>query len=218
MKRAVKLLILLVLSFSLFAAAPMTAQALTEEEVREAVESQGEEAVAGNVWFLCAVAFLKVSQKIDSFMSSLGINVGHTGGSMLSEAMLAAKVISGGMKGGGKRFGGSGAGGDTGGMTGGIIGSSSRQIGRSAAKSATSEGKSGGIGGRIFQSSLSKKGEFANQVIGSVAKGSIGENGTITGDTAVMKRGQPPEQKPFMSMSIRWSTRATAILRTAYSF
>ncbi len=40
------------------------------------------EAVAGNVliWFLCAVSFLKISQKIDSFMASLGVNVGqHTG-------------------------------------------------------------------------------------------------------------------------------------------
>lgn len=36
---------------------------------------------------------LKVSQKIDSFMSSLGINVGHTGGSMLAEAMIAMRGI-----------------------------------------------------------------------------------------------------------------------------
>ena len=31
---------------------------------------------------------MKVSQKIDSFMASLGVNVGHTGGSMLAEAMM----------------------------------------------------------------------------------------------------------------------------------
>lgn len=36
---------------------------------------------------------LKVSQKIDNFMSSLGINVGHTGGSMLAEAMIAMRGI-----------------------------------------------------------------------------------------------------------------------------
>ena len=59
--------------------------ALTENEVQDEVSRIGREGVTGNifVWFLCAVAFLKVSQKIDSFMSSLGINVGHTGGSML---------------------------------------------------------------------------------------------------------------------------------------
>ena len=49
--------------------------ALEESEVQAQVEAVGKEAVAGNVliWFLCAIAFLKVSQKIDSFMSSLGI-------------------------------------------------------------------------------------------------------------------------------------------------
>jgi hypothetical protein len=31
---------------------------------------------------------VKVSQKIDSFMSSLGINVGHTGGSLMAEATI----------------------------------------------------------------------------------------------------------------------------------
>ena len=50
--------------------------ALTENEVQNEVTRIGREGVTGNifVWFLCAVAFLKVSQKIDSFMSSLGIN------------------------------------------------------------------------------------------------------------------------------------------------
>lgn len=70
--------------------------AITEAEVESEVAAVGKEAVTGNVliWFLCAVAFLKVSQKIDSFMSSLGVNVGHTGGSMLSEVIIAAKTIS----------------------------------------------------------------------------------------------------------------------------
>lgn len=60
------------------------------------VSASGKEGVAGNlfIWFLCAVAFLKISQKIDSFMQGLGINVGHTGGSMLAEAMLAARSIA----------------------------------------------------------------------------------------------------------------------------
>ena len=48
---------------------------LTEAQVEEAVAEQGKEAVTGNVfiWFLCAIAFLKVSQKIDSFMASWGL-------------------------------------------------------------------------------------------------------------------------------------------------
>ena len=71
--------------------------AVTEAEVQEQVEAVGKESVTSNVfiWFLCAIAFLKVSQKIDSFMSSLGINVGNTGGSMLTELMLAARSFSG---------------------------------------------------------------------------------------------------------------------------
>ena len=45
--------------------------AVTEADV----QAVGKETAAGNVliWFLCAIAFLKISQKIDSFMSSLGI-------------------------------------------------------------------------------------------------------------------------------------------------
>ena len=58
-----------------------SAFAISESDVESAVSASGKEAVSGNVlvWFLCAIAFLKVSQKIDSFLSSLGLNVGHTG-------------------------------------------------------------------------------------------------------------------------------------------
>ena len=70
----------------------MTVLAVSEADV----EAVGKEAASGNllIWFLCAIAFLKVSQKIDSFMGSLGINVGHTGGSMLAELMVAARGIT----------------------------------------------------------------------------------------------------------------------------
>ena len=70
--------------------------AIEESEVEAAVNATSREEVTGNVliWFLCAVAFLKISQKIDSFMSSLGINVGHTGGSMMAELMIAAKGLT----------------------------------------------------------------------------------------------------------------------------
>ena len=72
-------------SLALMQAIPVLA--VTEDEVA----ANGKEETAGSIfiWFLCAIAFLKVSQKIDSFMSSLGINVGHTGGSMLGELMVA---------------------------------------------------------------------------------------------------------------------------------
>lgn len=86
--------------------------AIEESEVEAAVNATSREEVTGNVliWFLCAVAFLKVSQKIDSFMSSIGVNVGHTGGSMLAEAMVAARGISVATGATGKVIGGFGKG------------------------------------------------------------------------------------------------------------
>ena len=84
------------LIFVLVAVMSTSAFAISESDVESAVSASGKEAVSGNVlvWFLCAIAFLKVSQKIDSFLSSLGLNVGHTGGSMLSEAMIAMRAIN----------------------------------------------------------------------------------------------------------------------------
>ena len=45
--------------------------AIEESEVESAIAASSNEAVAGNIfiWFLCAVAFLKISQKIDSFLA-----------------------------------------------------------------------------------------------------------------------------------------------------
>lgn len=96
MKRKHKILIILLAVSVTISLTTVPAFALTESEVQDQVNAVGKESVTGNlfVWFLCAIAFLKVSQKIDSFMSSLGINVGHTGGSMLAEAMIAMRVQS----------------------------------------------------------------------------------------------------------------------------
>ena len=60
-KRLLTTLTLVTLLLSL----PSSVYAITEAEV----ESVGKEAAAGNVfiWVLCAVGFLKISQKIDSF-------------------------------------------------------------------------------------------------------------------------------------------------------
>ena len=71
------------------------ALALDESEVESAIAASSNEAVAGNIfiWFLCAVAFLKISQKIDSFLAALGINVGRTGGSMLGELLIAGRAV-----------------------------------------------------------------------------------------------------------------------------
>ena len=136
----------------------LPAFAITESEVEAQVSAAGREAVTGNVliWFLCAVGFLKISQKIDSFMASLGVNVGHTGGSMLAEAMIAMRGVTmvagaagkavGGFAGkGGRTAGGSGAPsapgqvGSSWPMKGGLAGVVSRKVSRDAVKTATSQ-------------------------------------------------------------------------------
>ena len=253
--------------------------AITEAEVEAKVASEGKDAVTGSVliWFLCAVGFLKVSQKIDSFMASLGVNVGHTGGSMLAEALIATRGIAtvagaaghaiGGI--GHRSSGGSSGSGSapspTGFFKGGLAGMVSRKVTNDAVKTATSttsavntvksaasksttntvlqqhsaaksesavhaakESQASSasitkstaqssstsrsastvhsakasatksthttstatpvhrpsIGGAIFAKSLATGGSFANEVIGTVARGDIRSTGTIKGDLA----------------------------------
>lgn len=213
MKRLKKILLLALMVTALSCLFCQPAFAISEEEVQAQVDAVGKEAVSGNVliWFMCAIGFLKVSQKIDSFMASLGVNVGHTGGSMLAEAMIAARGFSGfksfasnhfaggrsshsshvRANGGGKGGAGFGAGFAGGGLAGVI----KRNVTNNAVKTATTPpdakpsglsglvgGTAGGIGGHIYASSVSKGGNFANNVIGSVATGSITQMGTMTGD------------------------------------
>ena len=106
MKKRILSLLPLALVLAVILCTP--AFALTESEVEAQVASTSKEAVTGNVliWFLCAVAFLKVSQKIDSFMASMGVNVGRTGGSLMAEAMIAARGVSMLVKAGGSAIGG----------------------------------------------------------------------------------------------------------------
>lgn len=188
MKRRYKILIMLTIVVAMVSLTTVPAFALTESEVQDQVNAVGKEAVTGNifVWFLCAIAFLKVSQKIDSFMSSLGINVGHTGGSMLAEAMIAARGLSiakGVMGRGGGGGGSSGGGGGNTFMKGGLSGVVSRKVTNNAINNANGS-KSGGLGGAAFNSSLAKGGGFANSIIGRIATGNIASTGTISGDNA----------------------------------
>ena len=131
------------------------ALAISESDVESAVSASGKEAVSGNVlvWFLCAIAFLKVSQKIDSFLSSLGLNVGHTGGSMLSEAMIAMRAVGtatsavGSALGSRSRHGsvptsgksGAGSAAAAGFFSGGLVGMASRKVASDAVRTATTE-------------------------------------------------------------------------------
>lgn len=191
MRKTRKILLVFVLALVFTSLFAVPAFAVTEDEVQQQVNAIGREGVTGNIfiWFLCAIGFLKVSQKIDSFMSSLGINVGHTGGSMLAEAMIAARGIAsvksfGGHGGGGSRSGASSGGSSGGGFaSGGLAGVVSRSFQNSAVKNATGS-KEGGLGGKAFASSLEKGGGFANRVIGTVATGNISTTGSMTGEKA----------------------------------
>ena len=180
------ILLLSMLSVSVFA--------LSEGEVEAQVAAQGKETVTGNIliWFLCAIAFLKISQKIDSFMQTLGIGVGRTGGSMLGELMIgmrAIKTMGGGKSSGGGRGSSSGgAGTGTAFLSGGLAGAVGRSFERGATASVTNHGTNTTVGqffsNMAYQSSVSKGGDFANNIIGSVAKGDSKIVGTITGSKA----------------------------------
>lgn len=151
LKRLRPLIRICIITLILVCVCALPALAITESDVENKVSAVGREAVTGSIliWFLCAVAFLKVSLKIDSFMSSLGVNVGHTGGSMLAEVMIAAKTVSSVASGAGRIFGGRSSGGTgasgakgtdgfTGFLRGGLAGVVSRKITNDAVKTATS--------------------------------------------------------------------------------
>ena len=176
-----------------------SAFAVDESEVESAIAASGQDAVAGNlfIWFLCAVSFLKISQKIDSFMTSLGINVGRTGGSMMAEMLIAGRALGGAAKATGGAIGNifnRGHSNTTNHATGqaftggggGMIGVAKRAVGNAAAASATNTavGLGSVVGGAMFGSSLNNGGKFATDVVGAVATGNISRVGSITGAKA----------------------------------
>ena len=185
-----KKIYILTLTATLFLSQSMTVLAVTESDV----EAVGRETASGNVfiWFLCAIAFLKISQKIDSFLSSLGINVGHTGGNMMAELMVAARGLttvrnvagSSSFRGGSFRVGGgSNSMNQSSFLSSGLAGAVGRQFTQSAMQAMT--GHAGNpISRRAFESSVKKGGDFANGVTAAVAKGNISYTGSMTGTQA----------------------------------
>ena len=145
------------------------------------------------IWFLCAIGFLKISQKIDNFMQMLGINVGRTGSSMLGEAAIAMRGL--GMT--GKAIGGGGGSSSGSGsynssnsetiLQGGLAGVVGRQFNQNAISNIT--GKSDSIASNIarsvYNSSIQNGGGFSTNVISTVAKGDVARTGSIKGDDAV---------------------------------
>lgn len=158
----------------------LPALAVSEADVEAAVASQGKEAVSGNlfVWFLCAIAFLKVSTKLDSILQAMGLGVGRAPGSILAEAFMALRgmqagkaILSGQMPGAGGR-GAAGAGAASA-FSGGLAGmvSSKLETDTAASMSGSGGGVTSGIGASLYKSTLGQDGGFASRVIGSVATG-----------------------------------------------
>ena len=186
--------LLLISCLILVTSMPVFAAELTEAEVQQAVDAQGKETVTGNVfiWFLCAIAFLKVSQKIDSFMASLGVNVGNTGGNMMAELLIAGRGLASSFRGHGGGSHSSSHSSSPGSaavqssfLSGGLAGAVGRQTERSAVNAATGYTEGPSIGNALYQSSLEKGGDFANNVISNIAQGNYGQVGSIKGDVAV---------------------------------
>ena len=159
----------------------LPALAVSESDVEATVASQGKEAVSGNlfVWFLCAIAFLKVSTKIDSILQAMGLGVGRAPGSILAEAFMALRgmqagkaVLSGQMPGAGNRSAPAGAGAASA-FSGGLAGmvSSKLETDTAASMSGSGGGVTSGIGASLYKSTLGQDNGFASRVIGSVATG-----------------------------------------------
>lgn len=187
MKKIKTMSIVIFMSASLAILQSMPVLAVTEEEIA----SIGKEHTAGSVfiWFLCAIAFLKVSRKIESLISSLGINVGRTGGSMMAELIIATRgvttaknISTGGSFRGGSMKGGS-AMNHASFMSGGLAGAVSRQFSQSAMSTVTGQ-SSNPFSRRAFETSVKKGGDFANGVTGAVAQGNISYTGSMTGSQA----------------------------------
>lgn len=172
MRKTRKILLVFVLALVFTSMLAVPAFAVTEAEVQQQVNAIGREGVTGNIfiWFLCAIGFLKVSQKIDSFMSSLGsmwdILVAPCWRKHDSRRGIASVKSFGGHGGGGSRSGASSGGSSGGGFASGrawpVLLAAASRIARSKTPPAA---KKGGLSGKAFASSLEKGGGFANRVI-----------------------------------------------------
>lgn len=148
------------------------------------------------LWFFCALAFLKVAQKFDGYLSSLGMSVAQTGSNMGLELLMAARVIGGGVKSvrsAGGVFGNRPAGASAASSASGFASSlASRFKGNSYVRDAVVDGgirmgAGGGIGfvGRAFGGLVARNGaSLTGESISSVASRSPDVSGSIAGEIA----------------------------------
>ena len=149
------------------------------------------------LWLFCALAFLKVAQRFDSYLASIGLNVAQTGSGLGMELLVASRVVMGGFGGfsnAGSMFRGGGVMPTFGsGMTTGFAGKfTDRFKGNSYVRDAVVQGgvKMGvggplGFIGRAFGGLAAKNGTtLTSESIASVANRPPNVSGGIAGNIA----------------------------------
>ena len=150
------------------------------------------------LWLFCAIAFLKVAQRFDSYLASIGLNVAQTGAGLGMELLVASRLVMGGLGGGfrsaGSMFHGGGGGSPVG--LGGFAGFAGkftdRFKGNSYVRDAVMQGgvrmgAGGPLGfiGRAFGGLAAKNGAtLTGDSIASVANRMPNQSGGIAGDIA----------------------------------
>ncbi len=138
------------------------------------------------LWLFCALAFLKVAQRFDSYLASIGLNVAQTGTGLGMELLIASRVLMGGVGGfrnAGSVFSGGGGPGGAGGLVGFAGKFSDRFKGNSYVRdSVVQGGVRMGAGGPVG---------FVARAFGGLAA----KNGaTLTGDSIASVANRMPRQ------------------------
>lgn len=124
---------------------------------------------------------------------------------MMAELLIAGRSLTGSMRshgGGGYHKASSPGSAAVAGsfLSGGLAGAVGRQVQREAVNSATGYTEHSSIGNMLYQSSLNKGGDFANQVISNIAQGNYGQVGSIKEQT---------HRKPLLPI---WASIRAAVL------
>lgn len=146
------------------------------------------------LWLFCAIAFLKVAQRFDSYLATIGLNAAQTGAGIGMEMLVAARVLTGfgggGLRSAGSVFrgaplGGAGGGGFFAGFANRFRGNS--YVRDSVVQGGTRMGMGGPMGfvGRAVGGLAARNGaSLTGNSISSVAGKTPNMSGTISGDIA----------------------------------
>ena len=146
------------------------------------------------LWLFCAIAFLKVAQRFDTYLATIGLNAAKTGAGIGMEMLVAARVLTGfgggGLRSAGSVFrgvpsGGAGGGGFFAGFANRFRGNS--YVRDSVVQGGTRMGMGGPMGfvGRAVGGLAARNGaSLTGNSISSVAGKMPNVSGTISGDIA----------------------------------